>query len=146
MFCPRDIIEAAGPKRIYYGPRECKLTSYTFTGCLIAGTGVLTIKPFKLSQFKGTDILLWEANEMDPFWFNDAGNKPDEGVSQRHAGGTSTRVTVNVNGGAIIGEFGGSARFIKYEKFRQMAGNAPSGNLPPNVNNDLWCVPGGKRF
>lgn len=146
LFCPRDIVEATGVKRVYYGPRQCKLTSYTFNGCLIAGTGGLTVKPFKLSQFKGTDILLWEANEIEPFWFNDAGNKPDEGVSQRHAGGTSTKVTVNVNGGAIIGEIGGSSRFIKYERFRQMAGNAAAGNFPANVNNDLWCVPGGKRF
>jgi hypothetical protein len=102
--------------------------------------------PYKLSQFKGTDILLWEANEMDEYWFNDAGNQPSEGVSQRHAGGNPANVTQNVNGGAIIGRFGGSSQFIKFELFRQMANIAPSGNFPATLNNDLWCTPTRVRF
>jgi len=146
MFCPRDLIEASGSKKKQWTARQCKLTSYTFNGCLIAGTGGLDVKPFKLSQFKATDILLWEANEMEPFWFNDSGNKPSEGVSQRHVSGRVASVKQNVNGGAIIGEVGGSSRFIKFEKFRQLAGIAPTGNYPPNVNNELWCNPRGVRF
>jgi prepilin-type N-terminal cleavage/methylation domain-containing protein len=146
MFCPRDIVEASGSKKTQWAARQCKLTSYTFNGCFIAGTGGLTVKPFKMSQFKATDILLWEANEMEPFWFNDCGNKPSEGVSQRHVSSKVASVTQNVNGGAIIGEIGGASRFIKFEKFRQMAGIAATGNYPANANNELWCTPRGVRF
>ncbi len=145
-FCPRDITESGGVKRNYWTQRECKLTSYTFSGCLIAGTGGTTVKPFKLNRFKPMDIFLWEANELEPFWFNDAGNKPSEGVSQRHVGGRAASVTQNVNGGAIVGRMSGGASFIKFELFRQMAGNAPANNFPNNVNNDLWCTPNGTRF
>ena len=150
MFCPRDIVESSSSKREKWRLRQCKLTSYTFTGCLICtgtiGSSPVRKVPYKLSQFKGTDILLWEANEMDEFWFNDAGNQPSEGVSQRHAGGNPANVTQNVNGGAIIGRFGGSSQFIKFELFRQMAAIAPSGNYPAGVNNDLWCTPTRARF
>jgi hypothetical protein len=41
----------------------------------------------KLSLFKPTDILMWETDEYFPFYFNDAGNQPAEGISQRHSGG-----------------------------------------------------------
>lgn len=146
-FCPRDVSEASGSKRTQWIARECKLTSYTFSGVLIHVNGQAQQKTHKITQFKATDILMWEANEMEPFWFNDAGNKPSEGVSQRHASTKPAPVTQNVNGGAIIGEFGGGARFIKYELFRRMAGIAPTGNYPgaPN-NNELWCTPDRVRF
>ncbi|MEK7781296.1 MAG: prepilin-type N-terminal cleavage/methylation domain-containing protein [Verrucomicrobiota bacterium] len=150
MMCPRDLVEATGMKKTQYTARQCKLTTYTFNGTLIC-TGPINSSPvlktpYKLSQFKGSDILLWEANEMDPFWFNDAGNQPSEGVSQRHASGKIALVTQNVNGGAVIGRMAGSSQFIKFELFRQMAGIAPANNFPANVNNDLWCTPGNKRF
>lgn len=146
MICPRDLVESSGAKKTQWTARECKLTSYTFSGCLIAGTGGVTVKPFKLSQFKASDILLWEANEMEPFWFNDAGNKPTEGVSQRHSSSRSGPVTQNVNGGAIVGRISGGSQFIKFELFRQMAGIAPANNYPNTVNNDLWCTPTRVRF
>ncbi len=150
LFCPRDIVESSGSKREKWRLRQCKLTSYTFNGCLICtgpiNTSPVRTVPYKLSQFKGTDILLWEANEMEEFWFNDAGNQPSEGVSQRHAGGNPANVTQSVNGGAIIGRFGGSSQFIKFELFRQMAGIALSGNYPTTLNNDLWCTPNRLRF
>lgn len=150
MLCPRDLTESSGMKKTQYTARQCKLTSYTFNGCLICtgpinSSPVRTI-PYKLSQFRGSDILLWEANEMEPFWFNDAGNQPSEGVSQRHVSGKVVTVTENVNGGAIVGRMSGASQFIKFELFRQMAGIATANNYPANVNNDLWCTPGNKRF
>jgi prepilin-type N-terminal cleavage/methylation domain-containing protein len=152
MFCPRDVTEVSGQKMAQWTARQCKLTSYTFTGCLICtgpiNSSPVRTQPYKMSQFKATDILMWEANEMDPWWFNDAGNQPIEGVSQRHAANRPARITDNVNGGAIVGRFGGASSFIKYELFRQMAGNSaiPAQNFPANVNNDLWCTPGNRRF
>jgi len=150
MICPRDLVESSGIKKTQYASRQCKLTSYTFNGCLICtgpiSTSPVRTIPYKLSLFRGSDILLWEANEMEPFWFNDAGNQPSEGVSQRHVSGKIAAVNQNVNGGAIVGRMSGSSQFIKFELFRQMANIAPANNLPANVNNDLWCTPGNLRF
>src|SRR6266545_113213 len=136
LFCPRDVTESSGVKKSYWRDRQMKLTSYTWNGCIIAGQQAN--KPFKLSFFKATDILMWEANELLAFWFNDAGNQPSEGVSQRHAGGNPKDVAQNVGGGAIIGEMGGASRMIKYERFRQMAGIAPTGNWDQTQPNELW--------
>lgn len=143
-FCPKDVAESGGSKRNYWRDRQCKLTSYTMNGTIIRGSN--NNKPFKISNFKGTDIMVWETDELTPFYFNDAGNKPNEGVSQRHAGGNARTSTMDVNGGAIIGNVGGSSLMIKWLKFMQMAGAAPRGNWPANQNNELWNVPGGTRF
>jgi prepilin-type N-terminal cleavage/methylation domain-containing protein len=143
LFCPRDITESSSNKKPQWTLRSCKLTSYTFTGEIIEGNA--NNKPYKLtnSRMKASRILLWEANEMEPFWFNDAGNFPTEGVSQRHAGGNPLNVNANVNGGAIVGEVGGVARFIKYSYFRQLAGIpvAPQPAIPRGPNNDLRFGP-----
>jgi prepilin-type N-terminal cleavage/methylation domain-containing protein len=143
-FCPKDVAEAGGSKKNLWRDRECKLTSYTMSGTVIKGSN--NNKPYKVSQFKGTDIVLWETDELTPFYFNDAGNQPIEGLSQRHAGGNPRTSTMDVNGGAIVGNVGGSSMMIKWLKFRQMAGNAPRGNWPNNQNDDVWNVPGGGRF
>jgi hypothetical protein len=66
------------------------------------------------------DIILWEQNETDGFYFNDLGNHPEtggEGVSQRHAGKGDYRANENRGGGAMVGRVSGSAEFIKYQKF-----------------------------
>jgi hypothetical protein len=68
---------------------------------------------------------LWEQNETDGFFFNDAGNNPEtggEGVSQRHAGGANySGSTANQDrgGGAMIGRFGGTAGLIKLRQFNE---------------------------
>ena len=126
MFCPKDVSESSGSSTLWR-QRSCKLTSYTFTGELVHGSGAVTARTLKTSspKMKPTRILLWETDEQDPFNFNDAGNNAwdtTEGVSQRHAGRRPTSVSVDVGGGAIIGEVGGVARFIKYKYFRQLQG------------------------
>jgi len=144
MFCPKDVAESGGGKRNLWRDRQCKLTSYTMSGTIIKGNN--NNKPFKMSNFKGTDIVLWETDELTPFYFNDAGNQPREGLSQRHAGGNARTSTMDVNGGAIVGNVGGSSMMIKWLKFHQMAGSAPRGNWDSRVNNDVWNIPGGGRF
>jgi len=138
-FCPKDVTESSGLRSTQWRARRCKLSSYTFTSEIIEG-GRLA-RPYKTTHrlMKATRILVWETNEMEPFYFNDASNYPDEGLSQRHAGGNPMNVNVNVNGGAIIGEAGGSARFMKYARFRQLAGIAFPGqpNIARGPNNDL---------
>ncbi|MGC3959227.1 MAG: hypothetical protein QM813_15175 [Verrucomicrobiota bacterium] len=131
FFCPRDVKESASTKLDKWQQRSCKLTSYTMTGEIINGaqvngTAVLT-RPLKLSnsQIKPSRWLLYEASELLPFNFNDAGNNPrnaNEVLSQRHAGGNAATVTQNVKGGAIIGEAGGVAKFVKYQEYARLAG------------------------
>jgi prepilin-type N-terminal cleavage/methylation domain-containing protein len=138
--CPRDITQrGSGRARTDYGQRLCKITSYTFNGA-VAGYGdspaVQAVNApkggtYKLSQFGGSDMLLWEADETVPFNFNDAGNNPGnaaEGVSKRHSGG-----------GAILGRFGASAEFIKWKTFGDLR---TSGG--PRRPNELYCGPGFK--
>jgi hypothetical protein len=77
-------------------------------------------RTYKTTDFLPTDIQLWEQNETDGFYFNDAGNNPEtggEGVSQRHSGAVAYSGNVPKGGGAMIGTFGGTAQFIKLNKF-----------------------------
>ena len=149
--CPKDVSQrGAGLYKTWYNQRQCKITGYTFNGA-VSGYGndgsplgdfAQKGGTYKMSGFSGTDILLWEADETDPFNFNDAGNNPQnvrEGVSQRHAGGTSRDPTRNVGGGAIIGRFGASAEFIKWKKLTDL--RTQGGRRRPN---ELLCGPGYK--
>ena len=95
---------------------------------------------YKLGQFSGTDLLLWESDETDAFNFNDAGQNPvnaNEGVSQRHAGGNPKNPTADVGGGAIVGRFGASADFIKWKRFGELRRTGARGRP-----NELLCGPG----
>ena len=120
-----------------------KITSYSFNGA-VSGYGGSKVVPqaergqtYKLSQFTGSDILLWEANELKAFNFNDAGNNPtfypDEGMSQRHAGGNPRTLNLDVGGGGIVGRMGASAEFIKWRAFGEMQ----RGRRP----NEVLCGP-----
>ena len=127
FFCPRDVKEASSSKRALWQQRSCKLTSYTMTGEIINGGGALLTQPLKLSnsKMKSSRWLIYEASELLPFNFNDAGNNPrnaNEVLSQRHAGGNAATVNANVKGGAIIGEVGGVAKFVKYQDYARLAG------------------------
>ena len=148
LFCPRDVTECNGSKRAHWQARSCKLTSYTFNGEMINGaqvngTPTLT-RPLKITNYrmKATRWILYEANEMDAFNFNDAGNNTrrlEENVSQRHAGGNPLNVLQNVNGGAVIGDLSGGASFIKYRLYRRMSGFPLPGDtaMAPGRDNDL---------
>ena len=85
---------------------------------------------------------MWEQNELDALNFNDAANVPPpgnagNGVSIRHAGvaawwnldnpnGTST--TTNLPGGAVVGNFGGSALKVKWVYSWQLINRLPYPN------------------
>ncbi len=145
-FCPKDVGEITGAKKTQWAARQVKVTSYTFNGCLSGNDVQLmpTGKTYKLGQFRPLDIFLWEANEMSPFWFNDAGNQPGEGVSQRHAGGAKSSATTDLGGGAIIGRATGSAEMMKFRTYMGMAtqtGPAPL-RIPQNsADNYLFIGP-----
>jgi hypothetical protein len=127
MSCPRDVAQRGGGRfKTWWLARPVKITSYCWTGNIGGYTGNVGAAPasgrtYKITDFLATDIQLWEQNETDGFFFNDAGNNAEsggEGVSQRHSGGFSYTTDTDRGGGAMIGTFGGTANFIKMKKFR----------------------------
>jgi hypothetical protein len=157
LFCPKDLTEVAGSKKNEWAGRSVKLTSYTFNGCIIdlgAFQGYESGKARKLSAFRALDILFWETAEGDPFLFNDAGNQPTEGISQRHRASAYRRGILNQNWGgqSAIGRMDGSASFIRFNDFTIMGGGTPQG-MPAGLrampqkddNNHVWIGPAYKN-
>ncbi len=140
MYCPKDIATRnTGKFKAWWLGRPVKVTSYCWNGTT-AGYPVndLAGKTYKISDFLATDIQLWEQDETNPFFFNDASNNPQdgaEGVSQRHAGANAyTSNTKDLGGGAMLGRFGGSSGIIKWKAYMQL------GKTDPKPN-DLYCGP-----
>jgi prepilin-type N-terminal cleavage/methylation domain-containing protein len=146
MECPKDYsLRNKGGFRQLFAQRSIKITSYTFTGA-ISGLGAPKPvgnadqgKTYRITTFRPTSYIVWESDETDPFNFNDAGqNQQDdsEGVSQRH--GTTPRLTPTYNksfgGGAMLGTFGLSASYGKWQMFQNM--------LAGSGENDRRCGPG----
>jgi len=156
LMCPKDVVESGGSKKALYLQRPVKITSYDWSGhvggYIAAHVGRLSPlqegRTFKLSDFQGSNILQWEKDELIPFYFNDAGNHPGEGISQRHGGGNAQQAQVDVKGGAAVGLMDGGAKNMRYRRYYEMAG-APSGGLPAGsaiqrtvpAPNDLYYDP-----
>jgi len=130
LYCPKDVAQRHTGSRTgkflgWFLDRPVKVTSYCWNGTIGGYVGpkanqIPSGKTYKTSDFLPTDIQLWEQNETQGFFFNDAGNNPEtggEGVSQRHSGSGAYTSTVDKGGGAMIGTFGGTAQFIKLRKF-----------------------------
>jgi hypothetical protein len=143
MVCPTDWRQVLTDPRYgtWYRGRTAKLTSYAMNGA-VSGYGNVQPLPqadlgatHKRSAFSGADFLLWEADEMSPFNFNDAAANPlnaVEGVSRRHA-----RITDGVETrDAIVGRIGGTAEFIPWSRFGDLR-RAGGQGLP----NELICGP-----
>ena len=157
LFCPKDMTEVGSSKKNEWAGRSVKVTSYTFNGCIIdLGNfpGFADGKARKLSAFRPLDILFWETAEQDPFLFNDAGNQPTEGISQRHRASSYKRGVLNQNWGgqSAIGRIDGSANFIRFNDFTIMGGGTPQGmpaGLRPMAqrddNNHVWIGPAYKN-
>ena len=143
--CPKDVaIRGQGLQKKWYLARPVKITSYCWNGTIGGYVGPkardLAGRTYKTTDFLPLDIQLWEQNETDGFYFNDAGNNPEaggEGVSQRHAGGGNYTDNKDKGGGAMVGRFGGTATFIKLRAFNEF--NDRKKNPIPN---DLLNGPG----
>jgi prepilin-type N-terminal cleavage/methylation domain-containing protein len=146
MTCPKDKVEQGGSKRALFWQREIKITSYTWNGAVISyansaspvGAAQGSGRTHRINQFLPTNILQWEADENNPFFFNDAGNQVVEGISQRHGGAFNKNPLADVKGGATVGLFSGAANNMKYFKYHAMSGQF---RAPAELPNDLWCAP-----
>ena len=141
--CPMD---GPGKNPKLFDQRDQKVSSYVWNGAVISYGGRQWYNTHKVTSFKPTAILMFEADEQKPFFFNDASSFPDEGISQRHGGGNAKNERVDVGGGATVGTFSGSTQYLTYKKFYDMAGKVDQrGRGLKDVPNDLWCDPTHKR-
>ena len=149
LMCPKDDKDRrSGLKQKKFRERSIKITSYCFNGAIIAYTAQTSIKTskFRLGNLRTTGILLWEANEdMTAFNFNDGGNQPSEGISQRHATSRYAKAQTDLIGGiATCGTLSGTATKIKISRWfsPDLAGThvwpAPFNPAGPN---DAWYNP-----
>ncbi len=127
MYCPKDwAMKGGAPFKQWWIARYVKITSYCMNGTVggyCPSDVGMNGKSYKATQYRPMDIVIWEQNETDGFYFNDAGNAPEtagEGVSQRHSSKGVYNGTVNRGGGAMIGRVGGTASFIKMGAFLDM--------------------------
>jgi prepilin-type N-terminal cleavage/methylation domain-containing protein len=145
MFCPKDRVESGGSLKNLYLQRPIKITSYTWSGHVggyMTG-GVPGGQTYKLTQFQPSNILDWETDGLIPFLFNDAGNQPNEGISQRHSGGNTAQAGIDIKGRATVGAMGGHAVNLTYRKFYEMSGPGAQNNIRrvEPAPNDLWYDP-----
>jgi len=141
LMCPRDAALSKGSKK--FAKRPIKITSYTWNGNIInfhsgkPTRNYVWSKVRKMSATNPGDIVQWETEDFDPFYFNDAGNQPHEGISQRHATSVSTTGThKDVGGSSTVGIVSGAAMNLSYKKYYDLAGLP--GQPPPPVPNEIW--------
>jgi len=135
LVCPTDWRDSMSTKSFLYVQRPLKLTSYTMNATVGGYVGpkagrIPNGTTYKTTDFLPTNILLWEQNDTDAFYFNDAASNPEvvgEGLSRRH-------VAANGEGFGAVGRAGGSVDFIKWRTF--------NGFLTIPRPNDLLCGPG----
>ena len=132
-FCPFDRTNSA-KLASNFKQRIVKVTSYVMNGSACnfgrAGEG----KSIKQGVVRrGDAILMWETDENTPFFFNDASSYPYEGITTRH------------NIGALVGVHTGSAEFIKYKAWYDLAGKDASATGAKEMPfNRLWWATDGK--
>ncbi len=152
FMCPRDVSDSQrGVKKTRFKTRSVKITSYVWNGALIsyaAWSGPYS--KYRISDLRPTGILMWEAAEdMEQYNFNDTGNTPHEGISQRHGGGrVAKNQGDNVGGIATMGNLGGSSYVVKMRQWfsPSMAGTAVWPSAPnPAGPNDAWYNPAHPR-
>jgi hypothetical protein len=154
LTCPVDAKDAKGAKKALFRARSIKITSYVWNGAISGyqDPPALPAQPFskyKMGNLRPTGILLWEANEDDiAFLFNDLGNTPHEGISQRHGSGRFARSKgQDVGGIATMGNITGSAFTVKLRKWfsPDLAGkNVWPASPNPAGPNDAWFNPASK--
>ncbi len=154
LWCPKDVAlrkSSAKQKTAWLG-RPVKVTSYCWNGTIGGYTGTVGTAPpdgktYKITDFLATDWQMWEQNESEAFFFNDAGNNPEsigETLSMRHSGvpnsiGLPFASAKNLPGGAVVGRFGGSADLVKWNKCYDLV------NRRVPVPNDLLNGPRYRR-
>jgi prepilin-type N-terminal cleavage/methylation domain-containing protein len=139
LMCPIDREDAL------FDQREMYISSYIWNGA-VSSYDSSSAKTHRLGQFRPTDILEWESDEMNVISFNDGANLPHEGFTRRHGGKRTPDPNDDKLAKVTIGLFDGSSKWMKLGDLAVMAGElgpfaiAPP-VLPAVLPNDLWCNP-----
>jgi prepilin-type N-terminal cleavage/methylation domain-containing protein len=125
FLCPMDKPDEPRYSK-HYGKvveRAQQLSSYIMNGAVIGfRSGYYSNSPpVRISQMRPGDCAFWEADEREPFYFNDGSSWPLEGVSMRHFQG------------AIQAAFDGSVTYVKFTDWYDDVANTNK--------NRLWCYP-----
>ena len=122
-----DIYRCTIDAQSNWGGRLQKISSYCFNGAVdkysgsgnstAPGYGNLTLQ----ESFNATDYLMWEQDPGVPFFFNDGGNFPFEGINDKHGIG------------ALVGMIGGSASWTDMGVWKA--------KYESQSKNEAWCVP-----
>jgi len=100
------------------------MTSYIMNGAVIGfRTGYKSNSlPVKILQMQPGDCVLFEADDSDPWYFNDGSSWPSEGITARHLQG------------ATLAAVEGSASYIRDDEWLN--------EVNYTNKNHLWCYPG----
>ena len=153
LTCPKDLAErSSGKGKADYKRRQIKITSYVWNGAIIGYVvppATQLTSTYKLGSLRPTGILMWEGPESESSsLFNDVGNQPHEGISQRH--GPSRRPkdqTEQLGGVAPVGRLDGSAGAMKMQLwFSPDYAGKPIWPAAAKFQgpNDCWYNPGAK--
>jgi prepilin-type N-terminal cleavage/methylation domain-containing protein len=125
FLCPMD-----RPELAVYSERDNKmesraqqLSTYIMNGA-VSGfrTGFKSNSPpVKMAQMQPADCVLFEADEREPFNYNDGSSWPSEGITTRHSSG------------ATIGSIDASASYVSDDEWAD--------ELAFTGKNRLWCNP-----
>jgi prepilin-type N-terminal cleavage/methylation domain-containing protein len=113
--CPMDSTNAP-----LFAQREQQVSSYVMNGA-VNGYDRKLFPCVKLGRMAPNAAVFWEADELEPHYFNDGASFPKEGVSGRHLQG------------AVNGAFDGSVSYIKFDTWYAEAAQTNK--------NQLWCYP-----
>ena len=124
LLCPMD-----RPDQIYTRKtggtetRAQQLSSYIMNGAVIGfRTGFHSNSlPVKITQMLPGDCVLFEADDRNPFNFNDGSSWPNEGITVRHANG------------ATLASVDGSASYVRLPDWQN--------DVADTNKNRLWCYP-----
>jgi prepilin-type N-terminal cleavage/methylation domain-containing protein len=123
--CPTDATNT-----VYWPIRADQLSTYVMNGA-VSDFGVIAPRTFKISQFKGDAVMLWEPDEalyasvngLYPGAYNDGSSAPNQGCGiGRH----------HMNSGGVVMGITGQAYFITELAFNQELAQTPG---------PLWCDP-----
>jgi prepilin-type N-terminal cleavage/methylation domain-containing protein len=150
--CPKEVKDRVTAKgKADYVRRQIKITSYVWNGAIISYTTpplTLLTSKYRLGSLRQTGILLWEGPEAESgYLYNDVGNQPHEGISQRHATHRPKDQTQDAGGFAPLGSVSGASFTVRMAQWfsPQMAGkNIWPANPNPAGPNDCWYNPDSK--
>lgn len=125
LLCPMDQPAQMRDSAHYGGVtnRSMQFSSYIMNGAVIGFRSGYdsNAPPVKITQMQPGDGLLFEADEREPFDFNDGSSWPSEGITTRH-----------MNGGTLAAT-DGSSSYVRADEWLD--------ELNDPKKNRLWCYP-----